>query len=392
MNRSKLAWIGLLAVLVSPVYGADDGEDSAPNGWEAKAALAFDSNIYRAPSDPYFDVAAGAPVDPKVQSGLFLPVRLRGKLDHSTNEDNRLQGSVLLLKDLYLDSKYRNADNTKFLMKFGNEHIISRKRSLDKKFYVGFKYVNNIDSYVDRDTGDEKLVGTTDISQRYRYTQSGINFDYKSRTTSPQYSFDMDLYNRKYEKIAGIKEYDYGYFNMGGEVKFRMARSSKLGMSYHYYTISYDELSARDANAAYVNVLREFRYHDIGVHLRQRLSKAMVLHLDYQYKLRQDPYQGYYDYTKNKLRTRLKYEIDPRQMLKLDFAVWHRDYPNAFAYDDPNENQKKYYGTHLKVNYDYQWDDTKMLFAQLQHWNENSSDQRYQFDRSILWLGGTWEF
>lgn len=366
---------------------AEDDESAKDNAWDVRTGLAYDSNIYRAPSGAYFDEAAAATVNPSVHSGLFVPLRAKGKFVKKTEHNNRLIGKLSFKYDKYLDSKYSNADKGNLILQAGNEHVYSRKKSRERKLFVGFKFKKSKESYLDRDTGDEKLTtALTDISDRYQYQQTGLFAAYESRLFYPQYKLKAEYFSRSYKRTV-VKEYDYDSLLLGGEVKFRLARFSKLKLNYDLYTKDYDQRQARDANGTLsASVSREYWYHELNAQLRQKLSKALLLRLNYQYKMRQDQYVGYYDYDKHKLRIRADYKIGKRQLVRVDAAYWSRDYPNAFAYDLQGQDQKKYRGSKIRLLHNYQWDKGRTLITQWDNWNENTTDSRYQFDRNILWL------
>jgi hypothetical protein len=271
-------------------------------------------------------------------------------------------------------------------------HVGSKVNS----FYVGGLYEHKKRLYLDRDTGEEQTSsGNIDISNRYTYDAIGLEADFKNRISKWQYDIEAKWSQRDYEDPVAVSQYDHTYYRLGGDLKYQVAKPTKVSFGYKFYVYDYDERPSRDANGNLFrsNPTRKYEYNVFDVTVRHRLSKSWLTYFDYERKTRSDKYVGYDNYTKDLLKLRLHYEINKNNKIKITLDYWERDYPNAYAFDNDAINiQKKYDGTDLKVSSTTKLDENKAIVAEFKYVDENSTDLRYDYDRYKAFVSFQWEY
>ena len=406
----------------------DDNKTDPSSGleWKLDAGLGYDSNIYRAPGAPYINYADSCTladancvdsadnvtgnnlgyvkVSPQIKSGVFIPLEL--KVDYLKNlaTNNIFLASYTASGDFYAQSQYNNANNYGNKLHAGDQWIFSTQHNQQHSFYVGglLEYKKRL--YLDRDTGeDQETAAHVDISGRYTYDAYGLESVLEGKVNGFQYAIDATIAKRNYEDPVVVSQYDHTYYSLGGKTKFRLAKFTKLSVGYDYYIYDYVERPSRsliDGRLLVSNPPRKYQYNKINVSLRQRLSKAWLVYLDYEHRTRTDKYQGYDNYTKNLFKTRLHYVINKSNRLKFSYTYWKRDYPNAFAYDNADYDataavvniSKKYDGSEAKLSWTNALDRHKAIVFEVDYYKENSSDLRYDFERYRTLVSFEWEY
>ena len=90
---------------------------------------------------------------------------------------------------------------------------------------------------------------------------------------------------------------------------------------------------------------------------------------------------------------RLHYVINKNNRLKLSYAYWKRDYPNAYAFDNQALNiSKKYDGTEVKLIWKNSLDERKTIVVDVDYYDENSTDLRYDYTRYKTSVSFQWQF
>ena len=313
---------------------------------DAQIGLGYDSNIYRAPADAYINYADSCTigtdpdcvtgsdggsytfVDPKIKSGMFIPAELDLEYIKGLNDKNYLVTQYKFDGELYTDSKYDNANNYGHKVRLGDEYVFNQVGSKVNSFYVGGLYEHKKRLYLDRDTGEEQTSsGNIDISNRYTYDAIGLEADYKNRISKWQYDIEAKWSQRDYEDPVAVSQYDHTYYRLGGDVKYQVAKPTKVSFGYKFYVYDYDERPSRDANGNLFrsNPTRKYEYNVFDVTVRHRLSKSWLTYFDYERKTRSDKYVGYDNYTKDLLKLRLHYEINKNNKIKITLDYWERD-------------------------------------------------------------------
>jgi hypothetical protein len=277
----------------------------------------------------------------------------------------------------------------------GDEYVFSNVGSKVNSIYAGGLYEYKKRLYLDRDTGEEQTSsGNIDVSNRYTYEAIGIEAEYKNRISKLQYDIEAKWSERDYEDPVAVSQYDHTYYRLGGDVKYQVAKPTKVTFGYKFYVYDYDERPSRDENGKLFrsNPTRKYDYNVFDVTLRQRFSESWVAYFDYERKTRKDKYVGYDDYTKDKFKVRLLYDINKNNEIKVSYAYWERDYPNAYAFDNRLIGiSKQYDGTDLKVTSTTKLDKNKAIIAEFKYVDENTTDLRYDYDRYKAFVSFQWE-
>ncbi|KPJ92249.1 MAG: hypothetical protein AMJ53_09750 [Gammaproteobacteria bacterium SG8_11] len=402
----------------------DSSESALKTGLEldVSVGLGYDSNIYRAPDSPYINFADacstdntdpqfdpncdasanGNPndtngyvfVDPKVQSGMFIPAELALEYVDDLNQKNYLVTSYKFDGEFYTDSKYDNANNYAHKFRIGNEHVFRSAGSKVNSLYAGGLFEHKKRLYLDRDTGEEQTSsGNVDVSNRYTYDALGIEADYKNRISKLQYDIEAVWSVRDYEDPVEVSQYDHTYYRLGGDVKYQVAKPTKLTFGYKFYVYDYSERPSRSADGRLLksNPTRKYDYNVFDITLRHRFSESWLAYFDYERKTRDDKYVGYDNYTKDLFKVRLHYDINKNNKIKVSYAYWERDYPNAYAFDNQAIGiPKEYDGTDLKVSSTTKLDKNKSVVVDFKYADENTTDLRYDYDRYKVFVSFQW--
>ncbi|MGD8939205.1 MAG: hypothetical protein PVJ72_07490 [Gammaproteobacteria bacterium] len=384
---------------------------------DVTVGLGYDSNIYRAPSDAYINYADPCNIntepncvvgvndktykhiEPSIQSGTLIPAELNLDFIKGISDQNYLVTSYKFDGELYTDSAYDNANNYAHKIRLGDEYVFDNVGRKTHSIYVGGLLEHKKRLYLDRDTGEEQTSsGGLDVSNRYTYDAIGVEAEYKNRISEIQYNIDLKFSERDYEDPVAVSQYDHTYFLLGGDVKYQIAKPTKLTLGYKYYTYDYDERPSRNEDGRLTtnrqpNPPREYEYNKFDITLRHRINNAWLTYLDYERKTRTDKYVGYDNYTKDLFKVRVHYEINKNNKIKLSYAYWERDYPNAFAFDNREVGiAKQYDGTDLNVSATTKLDKNKAIVVDFEYVDENTTDLRYDYDRYRAFVSFQWEY
>ncbi|NIP42718.1 MAG: hypothetical protein GWN61_15475, partial [candidate division Zixibacteria bacterium] len=230
--------------------------------------------------------------DPEVQSGYFIPLKLKGGYLSTLQNQNRYIARYRFSGDFYVDPEHENANEYYHKLEGGIEHVFRNHGLIEDTLYAGAFLKYKKDVYFDRDTGDDQRSSVTgeDISNRYSYNSYGAEFEYKQRTTPVQFKVFGKYEKRDYEDPDVIAELDKTYYELGGEVEFDVAEPSELSFGYTYGVMDYDDKLARDSDGRLFasNDKLKYTYHEYEASLRNRLTDEVVVYLDYRYKTRTD--------------------------------------------------------------------------------------------------------
>jgi hypothetical protein len=405
VNQKSLLCLLLMGAVSTHAYAAEPGtksvtkKDAVQSGlsWSASVGLAYDSNIYRAPSAPYVDEAPSVPVavTPDEQSGFYVPLGLKGVYRHLLNDSNALLTGYRFSGDLYIDSDFSNANNLSHKIRLGDEYTVKKNKAGSDTLYVGLLISSVKDQYVDRDSGlDQTTSAAVDVSDRYSYNATGIEAAYKSNTGKIKYALKFKLINRDYDDPVVISQYDNTYMSLGGDVKFRLSKPSKLKLAVRHYTYDYDERPSRNVQGRLFasNPTRNYTYNEFSIAYAHRINKHWRGYAEYVIKKRSDDSVGYHDYDADKIRLRIKYRHNKKLQMKLALTSWQRDYPNAFAFDRQSQGELDYDGVIVEFDSKYHIDKHRSFVAKFNWRDDNSTDLRYEYERSKVLLGMKWEY
>jgi len=393
---------------------------------EVETGLGYDDNVFRSSDTSYIDPFATKNPDksfgttiPEVQSGLFVPYKLKAKSKIKLSRFPWLKKIKLrkwtskfkLTGRKYLDSDFENADEYKVRLKTGLEFLLKKVKKQKYTFYIGPLVEQKDKTYYDRDTGEEKLTKSGEqngvplglpIGERYNYFFYGLETELSIRTSLLEYAITAETRTYDYKSTA-FDQFDHQYYRIGAEVSYQIIRPTKLIIGYDYFVRDYDVWIARRkvdgkkvaiprADQATPNPTREYTFHEFEVSLKNRLSPLWVIYLDYNYQTRTDEFQGYSNFARNIYKLRATYRDKQKRRLKASVSYWTRKHPNTFAFDNPKFNKTKYDALELKLSGEMplyrQW----VPWGEIDSIQQGTTDPRYEYDRNQVVTGVKIEF
>jgi len=373
--------------------------------WSAATGLGYDSNAFQAPSVPYYDYYAGkllalppasTPlVTPQRKSGFFVPYEIKAELAKIRDRDSRLLGSAAADGSLYLGG-LSNANEYNIRLQGGIENVMAREGKSEDTLYAGALFGKHRQVYVDHDSGTSKstTISGTDISGRYNYMRFGVEAKYKHRTGGFAYGFIGQYILNDYEDPIIVSQQDHNYYRLGADASIKVAKPTRLELSFDHSARDYSNRHALDAQGNYSSVnnpLLNYKYNSFGATLRNRMSEGWLLYLDYDRNTRTDNFAGYGDYKLNRYGARLLYAQGALKT-RLAFHHWTRDYPNAFAFDVVGQPAKTYSGNLLKLKAELEQTKNTSLWTELVYKAQSTTDLRYDYIRNQIMAGMSWAY
>lgn len=390
--------VGMLCALASGASAADYGKDAKKTDGRTsglsvsvEAGLGYDSNVFLTPDNPYVDLAQPLTptVTPDKQTGFFVPLGLDAEYLRGMGKGTRL------LSDFSFDGRiYEPAiDNANL---YDGEFTVGPEFELtkDSALYAGIILGYHREIYYDRDDGLNKVSGAADISEKYTYSNAGVEISYRHDLGKLEYGVSGSFEKRDYEDPVVVSQYDHDYLKLGGSVDYALAASTKVSAGYRYSVRDYNDRKARDLNGNLLtaNPQLEYTYHTIDLTLRQRVNKSLVAYVDYTRQERKDEFVGYNDYGQNRYKVRAIYTPTEELRVRVAASYWDREYDRAFAFDDPAGGKKDYSGITFDAGAEYGYSKLVSFWADLNYDSQDTNDNRYEYDRTQLIAGAKFEF
>ena len=360
-----------------------------------RVGFGSDDNVYRTPPESYVDFAnPNRPiVDPVVQSGMFIPVRLGAKYSVNSFEHESFFGAYRLSGRFYPDEELQNADEYIHELAVGTEYD-RREESRQSKIFSAFTIAQHQETYYDPDDGTSRTSGGQAIEDRLSYVRYGPEI--WTRQSWDRFSFNLwgkaQLWN--YENVEVVPEYDHEYFDVGGHVQYRFAGASLLRFVADYYQRNYSDRPSYelDGRQPIGNPPVEYEYFDVGVVARQRIMQSLWIGVDYTRTERRDGHVGYNDYTRNGYGAELSWSPGERFRLRGDVVYRVYDYSNAFAFNNPVAGRKtmETLTAGLTAMVEIGWN--LRVVAEYDYSEVASNDARIAYDRSMYMLSLQWNY
>lgn len=379
------------ALAASAAYKDAKKPDNKTSGLSVavEAGLGYDSNVFLTPDNSYVDLSTGLPVTPDKQAGFFIPLGIDAEYKRAMSKGTRLLADYSFTGNIY-EPGIDNANLYDNEFTLGPEFTLSKGRTL----YAGIILGYHKEIYYDRDDGLNKVSGVTDISDRYTYSAAGAELSYKHDIGKVGYEVYGSFEKRYYEDPVVVSQYDHNYLTAGGIVDYKLADATKVSAGYRYSVRDYDDRKARDlsGNILASNPLLEYTYHTIDLTLRQRINKSLVAYVDYTRQERNDEFIGYNDYSQNRYKVRAIYTPAEDLRLRVAASYWDREYDKAFAFDDSAGGKKDYSGITFDAGAEYGYSKNVAFWADLNYDSQDTTDKRYEYDRSQITAGARYEF
>jgi len=360
------------------------------------AGYGNDSNAFRTPHEPYIDLSQVPPVPvvPVVQSGTYVPIRFNASYINPVSRRSQFVGSYLHRGYYYTDAALENADIIDHRVSIGMARDLGSGRSSAEQFTFATVLRSHSETNFDRDDGLDRFDDGESISQRYDYLSIGAEFELKNRIGTYRYELDGGLTIRDYEDVPTASSYDMTTYWFGGVLKIPLTRKARLKFGYQYHARDYDERHARDenGNGSSQNPTLSYRYSTLEAGIRQRFNDVFVTELSYFYTVRDDEFEGYNDYTKQKIRLKMIFDFSDKFAASIRIDTRDQQYDNAFAFDQPGQPQKEYQEFQISASALYQLTERLSFRADVKQEAIESSDPRGEYDRSRTSIGINWEF
>lgn len=355
----------------------------------AKTGLEYDSNAYLAPKRSYFDPFVDAVVTPQRQAGFFLPLALDGTFA-TGGEPLQWVSALDFEGKRHLETELENADSYRTDLSTKGRYLLRQQGKVRDWFLFGPTLSYNREIYVDRDTGLERTTTTTaaDLGDRYRYLRYGAEAELRVRTTPVRFTLRGRTSRYDYEEVPRLSSLDHRYYRFDLATEYDLLPATTVGLDGSYYVRRFEDRPPRDleGNLDRAAPDRDYRFSGVGINLEQRVNRNWKLILEYDLLRRQDDFVGYHDYTYHRYQLRSRYRSAPGD-LDLRLARWERDYPRAFAFDDPAFARLSYRAWEGEVKAERPLGGIWSLWARYEFLRQHSSDPRYAYDRHQIALG-----
>ncbi len=362
---------------------------------KAETGLGYDSNAFLAPNDPYFNPTLNRFVTPDKKSGLFTPLSVA--MDYASGgEGMKFLTSLDFNGQFYPDNELDDARTYKTELNAGFEFLLGGKGRRRNTLYIGPSLGYKRDIYFDRETGLEKTTVLTrqELGDRFTYTRYGLETKLRVRTLPVELDFKAEVAKYDYEEVPVLDSLDYTLYLVGANAEFDIFKDTWLDVNADYYISDFENRRSRDLGGNLVDGTdRKYTYYGAGASLGRRIRPNWTAYLDYNYLERVDKFAGYWDYGRHRLRTRLLYRAKDDWRLRLALTYWQRDYPRAFAFDQPTPE-----ANFIPRHVDYETWDAGLkgeiplsrlwkAWAAYDYVDQRSTDPRYDYQRHQISFG-----
>jgi hypothetical protein len=378
-----------LVVFAAVVSAVATSAPAAEYSLSGATGLGYDSNAFLAPEHDYFDPIAGAIVSPRKRSGFFIPLEVEA--DHAVGGDRlRWLSSLDFRSNQFVQERVDNADTYRTDLFTGAEYLLGRRGPFRDRITVGPTFAYNREIYVDRDTGLERTTAVTaaDLGDRYIYHRYGLQAELRMRTTPIRYALKGEWSRYDYKEVAVLSSLDHLYYRLGATAEYDLSPSTTLESGLAYFVRDFEDRPPRDraGNLVPAGPDRRYRYYDFDLSLAHEMSKGWKIYLDYGLLLRDDDFVGYNDFTRHRYQLRSRHRSDLGE-IDLKLTWWERDYPRAFAFDNPAFPRKAYETWEAEVKGEMPLNGIWKLWTSYEYIDQNSVDPRYEYSRHQIAAG-----
>lgn len=382
----KLRCLLLVALLGLSVAGGALAIESSLAG---RVGLGYDSNAFLAPRRSYFDPFAAALATPQRRSGIYFPLTLDGELAGGAR---RLQwvSSLNFQGDHYLAGELKNADTYRTDLTTGARYLLRQEGKTQDWIRFGPTLSFNREVYVDRDSGQERTTTTTaeSLGDRNRYLRYGAEAELRLRTTPVRFTLRGRTSRYDYEEVPRLSSLDHRYSRLDLTAEYNLLPATTVGLDGSYYLRRFEDRPPRDLQGNLVAAApdRDYRFYGAGLNLEQRVNRNWKLILEYDLLQREDDFVGYHDYTYRRYQLRSRHRSAPGE-LDLRLARWKRDYPRAFAFDDPAFARLSYRAWEGEAEARRPLGGRWSLWGRYEFLRQQATDPRYTYDRHQFAVG-----
>ncbi|MEO1203160.1 MAG: hypothetical protein AAFX10_10660 [Pseudomonadota bacterium] len=362
---------------------------------DARVSFGTDSNPFRTPAESYIDFAD--PDEPVVvpieQSGAFMPVNLGARYQVNPYDHEGFFGAYRLDGRYYQDKELENASEYLHEVSFGSEYRRrNEERGRERRLYTAFRIGQRDQVYYDPDNGGGQIVNDVDVSDRFNYVRYGPELSY--RQFHDRFGFGIrgraEIWN--YDAVEEVPEYDHEFFLLSTYGQFKISPTSMLRLTATGHSRQFNDRLARDADGSIDrdNELLKYTYLEARVTALQQIGSKFWFSVDYERRQREDDFVGYADYTRDSYGAEFRFGLGAR--LDLTVAGYYRlyDFPNAFAFHNPDQGAKTLESQDIDITASYRMTRTLFLVLEAAMQERVSTDARIEYERSQFVLGVHW--
>ncbi len=362
----------------------------------ASAGFGSDDNAYRTPESPYIDFRdpdQPVVVDPVVQSGSFVPVRLGAVYQINSFEHESFFARYRGFGRFYSDEELKNADEFIQELSVGTEYRKSLQNR-DNQVFSAFTFAQHEETFFDPDDGLAPVVDDVDVGDRYSYIRYGPEIS--TRQAWDRFAFQVygkaQLWN--YEDTEAVPEYDHEFFQVGANVQYRFTKTSLIRLTAEGSMRNFSDRPSfsLDGTQQVTNPSVEYNYIDYGILARQRLTAGLWFGVKYVFTQRLDQYVGYYDYTRDGFGAEIHFEAGNNFSLDVEGAYRIYNFTNAYAFHNPAVDRRTMETAFWRVNMRYQMPWNLRLVGDYSYNEVASNDARIAYQRSMFMLSLEWNY
>ena len=377
-----------------PAAAADSDRPFADLEFRARIGYASDDNVFRTPAQNYVDFAApGQPlVTPEPVSGSYVPLSLSAKYKINSLPFEGFYGAYRFAGRYYVDELLENGNEYLHEISFGSDYR-RKEGSRRRELYSAFKVALHDEVYFDPDDGSARSVDGVAVDDRMNYLRYGpeITLRESHRHLSFGAKFKGQLWN--YDATGVLPEYDHEYFLLRLFAQYRFTTSSLLRLTAQGYSRRFGDRPAYDLDGEQRlgNPTTRYDYVELKLRARQRIGDSVWFGVDIARTDRTDQYLGYNDYRRDSFGVELHWQPAERFAVEVSGTYRIYDYPNAFAFHDPNGGRKTHESADSRVLATMRLTRGLSLIAEARYRETVSNDIRIQYERNQYLLGVRWE-
>jgi hypothetical protein len=356
---------------------------------EVRTGLGYDSNAFLSHDSSFFDPFSDAVLTPVKDSGFFVPLDVKAEYVIASGRTT-LTPAFDFRYDKYLKRSLDNADSYWVDLGAAGEFLLRKTRGYRDTLTITPSVAYNKETYVDRENGLEKIADTTQetLANRFSYSRYGLDAELRVRTTPVRFALEGRVRMYDYQEALALDSLDYDYRFIGLELERDISQTTKVEVRLEHFVRDFVERRARDLEGALVDGSdRKYTYDGTGVTLRQKLGEGWTAYLDYDRLERNDEFVGYFDYIQHRYRIRARYRDGRGRRVRLELAFWGRDYPRAFAFENPDFPRKRNKTWEAGIQAERPLSGRWKLWTEYEFKSQNSTDPRYDYDRHVLSAG-----
>jgi len=370
--------------------------DFAHFEFRGRVGFGTDSNVFRAPSQPYIDFSDSTLplVVPDVKSGAFIPISMSAKYRVNAYSHEGFFGAYRAAGRFYQDKELKNGNEYIHELSFGSEYRRKDDETgRERKVYSAFKVAQHDEVYYDPDDGGSRLVGGADIDDRMNYVRYGPELRF--RQSYKRLAFGVvakgQLWN--YETVTLVPEYDHEYFLFGLTTQYRFSPTSLLRLTVDKSSRRFGDRPSFELDGTQPIGTPPVRYDylDVSLLVRQRVFDSLWFGVEYRRTDRVDRHVGYNDYVRDEYGAEIHWQASRR--FNLVAAGFYRlyNYANAFAFNNPVVGNKTLEAAEVNLIATYRMTRSLYLVFEGRLRERVSNDTRIAYDRNQFTLGIRWE-